>query len=177
MMLRNARAAIIGILAMILISPAPVFAQGTGVSLEQSQSDPDAPLEVTSDALSVDRETGNAIFTGNVFAKQGSLTLSADKVEVLYDEEDGTIPQDDDGVREIIATGSVIFVNGPDVAEGEYAVYNPREDSIVMTGNVLLTQGRTIISGDRLVADLETGQGNMEGRVKTVLRPRGEASE
>ncbi|MFT5062140.1 MAG: lipopolysaccharide export system protein LptA [Polaromonas sp.] len=151
-------------------------AQGAAISLGAPQADPDAPLEVTADGLSVDRETGNAVFTGNVRAVQGTMTLNAERVEVLYDEEDaqGT---DDDGIREIIATGNVILVNGPDVAESDRAVFRPREDRVVMTGNVLLTQGRTIVSGDRLVVNLATGQGNVEGRVKTVLRPRGAASE
>ncbi len=150
-------------------------AQGAAISLGAPQADPDAPLEVTADGLSVDRETGNAIFTGNVRAVQGMMTLNADEVEVLYDEED--TGADDDGIREIIATGNVVLVNGPDVAESRRAVFRPREDRVVMTGDVLLTQGRTIVSGDRLVVNLATGQGNVEGRVKTVLRPRGAASE
>jgi lipopolysaccharide export system protein LptA len=151
-------------------------AQGAAISLGAPQADRDAPLEVTADGLTVDRETGNATFTGNVRAIQGMMTLNADEVQVLYDEEDAS-SADDDGIREIIATGNVILVNGPDVAESNRAVFRPREDSVVMTGNVLLTQGRTIVSGDRLVVNLATGQGNVEGRVKTVLRPRGAASE
>jgi lipopolysaccharide export system protein LptA len=42
--------------------------------------------------------------------------------------------------------------------------------SVVMTGNVLLTQTLNAISGERLTINLDTGTGLVEGRVRTVLR-------
>lgn len=177
MKLRLCLSVFLGLAAALLLAPSPVLAQGAAISLGQPQTDPDAPLEVTADALTVERETGTAIFLGNVRAEQGGMTLNADEVRVFYEEASDTTDPEDEGIREIIAIGNVIMVNGPDIAEAERAVYRPRTDQVVMTGNVLLTQGRTIISGERMVVNLVTGQGTVEGRVRTLLRQGGEASE
>jgi len=40
-----------------------------------------------------------------------------------------------------------------------------------MTGDVLLTQGTSALSGKVLTVDLTTGTGVMEGRVQTVFVP------
>jgi len=44
----------------------------------------------------------------------------------------------------------------------------------LLIGNVLVTQGRTTIAGDRLNIDLITGNGTVEGRVRTILQPDGQ---
>jgi lipopolysaccharide export system protein LptA len=36
---------------------------------------------------------------------------------------------------------------------------------LVMSGNVLVTQGPTALSADRLIYDLQSGDGRMEGNV------------
>ena len=58
-----------------------------------------------------------------------------------------------------------------DIVEGNVV----RKDSgaVEMTGNVLLTQGNTAVSGEKLVIDLKSGKGTMQGRVKTVFQPGG----
>jgi lipopolysaccharide export system protein LptA len=40
-----------------------------------------------------------------------------------------------------------------------------------MTGNVLLTQGQTVISGDELTMDIGTGIGQMHGNISTTFVP------
>jgi lipopolysaccharide export system protein LptA len=40
-----------------------------------------------------------------------------------------------------------------------------------MTGDVLLTQSGSALSGQKLVIDLKAGTGVMEGRVQTVFQP------
>lgn len=155
----------------VLASATAALAQGAAVTLGPPAADPDAPVEVTADALAVDRESGTAIFTGNVLVVQGAMRLTARKVEVFYTEATDESPETEGGVREVVATGDVVFVNGEDAAEGQRAVFLPREDKVLVTGDVLLTQGRSIISGDRLVFDLATGEGTVEGRVRTVIRP------
>lgn len=152
----------------VICLPTLILAQVANVSLGEPATDPDAPIEVTSEALSVDRESGNAIFTGDVFVVQGEMTLNADEVEVFYSED----PEAEEQLEKVVATGNVVLVNGADSAEGERGVFYPPEDRVVMTGNVLLTQERSIVSGDIFNWDMTTGQGTMEGRVRTVLQQR-----
>jgi lipopolysaccharide export system protein LptA len=69
------------------------------------------------------------------------------------------------------ATGGVTLVNGAETAEAQEAVYTISDGIVVMTGDVLLTQGTSAISGSRLNVDLNAGTGLMEGRVTTVFVP------
>lgn len=40
-----------------------------------------------------------------------------------------------------------------------------------MTGDVLLTQGESVMSGQKLSVNLRSGTGQMDGRVRTILQP------
>ena len=152
-----------------LLLASPVLAQGAVISLGPATVDPNAPVEVTADSLRINRATGNAVFSGNVRIVQGQLTLAADEVEVFYNEDNAN----DEPIERVLATGNVVMVNGPESAEAGRAEFRPAENSLVMDGSVLLTQGRVILSGDRLVMDLLTGNGVVEGRVRSVLQPAG----
>lgn len=147
------------------------FAQGTGVSLATPQTSPDEEVEVTSDTLSVNRETGEAIFVGSVVVTQGELKLTADEVIVQYEEATDTTAG---GVSEVNAEGNVFFTSGLDTAESQSATYKPVTRELRMSGDVFLKQGQFVVAGDALVLDLDTGEGQMEGRVRTVLQPEAE---
>lgn len=139
-------------------------AQGTAVGFGGLRQDTAAPVEVTSDSLTVDQASGRAVFEGNVLVVQGALRMTAARVEVSY--ADGG-----QGIRSMQATGGVTLVTAAEAAEAAEAVYEVATGALVMSGSVLLTQGQATIAGERLVADLRAGTGQMEGRVKTVFQP------
>lgn len=153
------------VLGVFLASVA--IAQGTQLSFGGIKADPSQPVEVTADNLEVDQTTGQATFTGNVLVTQGEMKLSADKVQVIYDQEARKIARMD-------ATGNVLLVSGPDAAEAQNAEYTVDSGTIVMTGNVLLNQGPSTIAGERMVVDLTTGAAQMSGRVRTLLNTGGD---
>jgi lipopolysaccharide export system protein LptA len=64
----------------------------------------------------------------------------------------------------------VTLVSGPDAAEAERADYNVDDGEVVMQGNVLLTQGNSALTSERMTVDLEGGTAQMDGRVRTILR-------
>lgn len=148
-----------------LILAAPAAAQTTGIGFGAGDFDGDAPVEVAADALSVDQASGRAVLTGEVAIAQGDLRLSAGRVVVAY--ATGAARR----IERIEATGGVLIVAGDDAAEGEAATYMPASGEIVMTGDVVVTQGGATLAGDRLEVNLETGAGAVTGRVRTVLRP------
>lgn len=132
------------------------------------QQDTSEPVEVTSDNLEVDQNAGEALFTGDVLVVQGEMKLTAPSLRVEYSQgEEGRIER-------AHATGGVTIVNPTEAAESDEAVYTVGSGSILMTGDVLLTQGQTTLSGDRATFDLETGQGQMQGRVRTLFRGDGD---
>ena len=101
-----------------------------------------APVEVSADNLTIDQDTGRAVLTGNVVIAQDQLRLSADTVVVDYSETEG-----DRKIDVMDAQGNVIIVAGEDAAEGETALYTVATTDIVMTGDVVITQGQNIARG------------------------------
>lgn len=141
----------------------PLVAQGANVAFGTIRQDTDLPVEVTADSLSVDQETGTAIFTGNVMIGQGEMRLTAARVLVVYRAENK-------GIARLEATGGVTLVSGEDAAESQQANYSIDDGTIVMTGDVLLAQGASALSADRMTVRLSDGTAQMTGRVRTILQ-------
>ena len=149
--------------ALCIVFAVPALAQGTKVAFGSIQQDTSAPVEVTADALSIDQDTGVAIFVGNVLVGQGAMRLSAPRVEVIYND-------DNTAIDRMEATGGVTLVSGDDAAEAQRADYSVNSGVIVMTGDVLMTQGISAISGDKMTVNLDDGTARVQGRVKSILR-------
>lgn len=152
------------IFLVVIAFSLPAAAQ-VGIGFGGVAHDGSQPVEITADTLSVDRDAGNAVFSGNVLIVQGDLRMAAGEVTVIYSDNDGSSEVD-----QVIATGGVLVTRGDDAAEGQEAEYSVADASLTLTGNVLVTQGPTAIAGDRLVVDMETGSGTVAGRVRTVLQ-------
>ena len=149
----------------LLASLGPVAAQ-TNVDLGGMTVDTSAPIEVTADSLSIDQDTGRAIFDGSVIIIQGDLRVTAGRVEVVY----GT---DTSEIAQLLASGGVTFVTLAEAAEAETASYDITTGLLTLEGEVLLTQGASAISAARMVINVTDGTAAMEGRVRTVLQQGG----
>lgn len=139
-----------------------LFAQ-TNVDLGGIAVDTTAAIEVTADSLSIDQDTGVAVFEGDVFIGQGELRLTAAKVEVIY----GT---DTSQIARLIASGGVTFVTATEAAEAQSADYNIETGLLSLRGEVLLTQGASAISAEEMTINVADGTATMGGRVRTVLQ-------
>ncbi len=147
----------------LVTSAVSATAQETQVAFGSTQADPSLPVEVTSETLNVNQENGSAEFLGNVIVIQGEMRLTAERVLVIYNNERSAIER-------LEATEDVVLVSPPDAAQGDWAEYTIDSGVILMKGNVLLTQGPSVISGDQMNANLTTGTATMTGRVKTILQ-------
>ncbi|NUB45223.1 lipopolysaccharide transport periplasmic protein LptA [Fertoebacter nigrum] len=147
-------------------APLAARAQGATVAFGGLQQDTSLPVEIQADQLAVNQADGSATFTGNVLVGQGEMRLSAGEVRVEYGPEGGSIER-------LHASGGVTLANKAEAAESVEAVYTIASGQVVMTGDVLLTQGQSALSGQKLVIDLKAGTGVMEGRVQTVFQPGG----
>ena len=152
---------------VLLLVPASVSAQGANIALGTGAFDAGLPVEVTADEFSVDQSTGKAEFKGNVLVVQGTVRMSAGTVTIEYAQGDDA----PNGIARLLASGGVTFVTASDAAEAKDAVYSVADGTVTMSGEVLLTQGQSAIAGDRLVVNLASGNGRMEGRVRTVFTP------
>lgn len=81
------------------------------------------------------------------------------------------------GDSRLEATGDVYFVTPEQTIRGDRAVYNTAEGIIVVTGDVILTQGRNVASGGRLTYNVRTGSARFDspgssGRIQGVFYPQ-----
>ena len=141
-------------------------AQEATVAFGGLKQDTTLPVEVQADQLAVNNADGTAVFTGNVLVGQGEMRLGAGEVRVKY-------APGGNAIEQLVATGGVTISNLADAAEAREAVYSIDTGIIVMTGDVLLTQGASAIAGQKLTIDLKAGTGIMEGRVATTFVPGG----
>jgi len=150
------------LLPLVLLVAGPVMAQ-TNINLGGITTEPGAPVEVAADNLSVDQDSGTAVFEGNVVIGQGNLRIAAGRAQVVYDAGTGDIASFE-------ATGGVTFANGTEAAEALSARYDLQNGQLILTGDVLLTQGASALAAERMVIDVNTGNAQMEGRVRTVFQ-------
>ena len=138
----------------------------TNINLGGISADPTAPVEVTADTLTVDQDSGTATFSGNVVIGQGDLRISAGAVNVVYSSETGDIAR-------LLASGGVTFVTAREAAEATQADYDLTSGTLTLTGDVLLTQGASALTAERMTVNLNTGSAQMSGRVRTVFQQGG----
>ena len=65
-------------------------------------------------------------------------------------------------IQRFIATGNVKITNGSEVATGQWARYDLTSSLIEMGGKVMLEQQGNHISGDSLIIDLKKGEGKVK---------------
>ena len=138
------------------------FAQ-TSVALGGLSVDTSAAIEISADSLSIDQDTSTAVFDGNVIIGQGDLRITAGRVEVVYG-------NDTTKIARLLASGGVTFVTTTEAAEAQQADYDITTGLLVLTGEVLLTQGASAISAGRMVINVTDGTALMDGRVRTILQ-------
>jgi lipopolysaccharide export system protein LptA len=150
------------------------MAQGAQISFGNSGHDSALPVEITADEFRIDQADNSATFTGSVLVVQGDMRLSAGNLRVEYGAPGTEMAR---RMTRLHATEGVTLVNGPEAAEAQEAVYDIAAASVVMQGDVLITQGAGAISGETLNVDLSTGAGVMTGRVRTVFQPGGDGGQ
>lgn len=154
------------IVLVLGMAASPAMSQ-TDIALRGLAADPDAPIEITADGLTVDQDSRSAVFAGNVVIGQGELRIAAGRVEVIYSDETGDIAR-------LNASGGVTFATPNEAAEAADAVYDLGTGLLTLTGDVLLTQGSSALSADRMIVNLVEGTAQMDGRVRTVFGQTGE---
>jgi len=154
------------IVLVLGLAASPAMSQ-TDIALRGLAADPEAPIEITADGLTVDQDSRSAVFAGNVVIGQGELRIAAGRVEVIYSDETGDIAR-------LNASGGVTFATPNEAAEAADAVYDLGTGLLTLTGDVLLTQGSSALSADRMTVNLVEGTAQMDGRVRTVFGQTGE---
>jgi lipopolysaccharide export system protein LptA len=86
-------------------------------------------------------------------------------------------PGGSSSIRRLEAKGNVVVTQKDQVVTGETAVFETKTNLITMLGGVVLTQGKNVLRGDRLMVDMTTGVSRVEsdsGRVQGLFQSSGQ---
>ncbi len=117
-----------------------------------------APIDITADSAEVVNSQCLAIWRGSAEALQGQTRLRADTIRVFSQRRGAACG----ATRRIEAEGGVFYVTPTQTARGDHATYDAGAATIVITGNVIIVQGRNVARGDRLTINVNTRQAQME---------------
>jgi lipopolysaccharide export system protein LptA len=137
-----------------LLAIAPALGQG-GSALKGHDSN--APVDVGADRIEVQDRANRAIFSGNVQARQGNMTMSSARLTVVY--ANGANVQ----IQRLEAAGGVTLRTPSETARSQFAIYDVPRRLVTMIGGVNLDQGANHVQGGRLVLDLDTHRAVMDG--------------
>jgi lipopolysaccharide export system protein LptA len=136
------------------------------------------PLGINSDSWSYDPDACLAIWKGRVEATQDQTRMRADQVNV-YNHRTGpkTCTGDYDRME---ANGNVFYVTPDLKAKGDKAVYLVANDTVTITGRVIVTSDQGVTETNKLVLNVNTNEATMGDavpgqRVKAVIYPNKKA--
>ena len=141
------------------------------------RADKNKPVNLESDSARMDDAQKLAIYEGHVVLTQGTLMITADRIDVR---------QDDQGFSSGEAVGKPVYfrqkMDGSDeIAEGwaNRLEYDGRAEKLKLIGQARLKRGEDDLRGNLITYDGKTesfqAQGSISGspgRVRAVIRPK-----
>ena len=157
-------------------------------SLTLGPSNSNNPVDITSEGLDVFQTQHLYDFKGNVEAVQDQARLRTPELRVYTKDKTqapgakpvaGAAPQMG-SVDHMDAAGPVYYITPSENARGDLGHYDADSDTITLTGNVVLVQGKSVGKGDKLVINRKSGESNLisyapktaKGRVRVILYPQ-----
>jgi lipopolysaccharide export system protein LptA len=191
-----------GLIALAVAAGSEAGAQSTvqGVpnAMQGFSQNRDQPIQIEAASLEMIDKKKEATFTGNVKVVQGDTTMKSKILVVFYDSAGSATPAGSaapaappkapiksaapgpggsSSIRRLEAKGNVIVTQKDQVVTGETAVFDTKSNLVTMLGGVVLTQGKNVLRGDRLVVDMTTGVSRVEsdsGRVQGLFQSSGQ---
>lgn len=160
-------------LALLLAAkPAAAETGQPGAKVSATSEEP-TPVDVTANEMEILDKEKKLIWRGAVDATRGKTNIKSDELTVTYSEvkqPDGTTKTD---ATDLDAQGNVTITTPNETITGDWARYNPQDETLTVGGNVKLVQGKTILTGNELKANLKTSKTQMSGgRVKGSFVPQ-----
>jgi lipopolysaccharide export system protein LptA len=173
--------------ALTTVSPLLAATEGDYLSFAPGA---DQPISVTSKKFTARNVPGGkeAVFDGEVKVKQGELTLTCDKLAIIYDEERAKAYaepslrqgpkelQSVSGIKSIIASGNVKIVQNERMATAGKAEYDNLRRTITLTdGPPRLWQGPDVMMAHTVIIYLDENRSELRGGdgavIKAVINP------
>lgn len=177
---RALRPPTIAVAGAILLGSAIGAAQGQAPALFAGGASQSEPIQVEAESLEVGEEGESRIsrFEGDVVARQGDTLIKADSLTIYSPAAEGG---DDANVlgqgsfTRIVADGSVSFTSPTQTATGNRGEVDMIARTVTLSGNVVFSTGGTVLTGERLTVNMDTGRARMEqpgnGRIRALINP------
>ena len=145
------------LLMMMFVTAAQ--AQVSGQAFEGFRGNSKDPVQIEADQLEVLDGEARAVFKGNVKVRQGSSLITTSRLDVRYLK--GSAGGQND-IERLIMTGGLIATSKDNTVTAEKGTYEVQTENIVLTGKVVVSQGDSVATGCKLVANLRTKQARLE---------------
>lgn len=161
---------------------------GSSVSILPG-GDAKSPISIEADQLEYFEKEGRAVYNGHVVVVQGETRLTCSRLAILMDKSRSSAKPSEasdkpspapggadasSGLKHMDCAGPVKVSSKAQTATAENGSYDKERNEVVLSGHVVLTDGRNVTKGDRLVYDLNTGQAVVQGggsRVQGLFLP------
>jgi len=152
-------------------------AQTTTSQMEGLKLSNDQPIQIQSDQLEIKEQEKKAFFTGNVQVVQGSTTMKAGKMTVLYTGQEGaSVTSGNADIDKIFLDDTVFLSSGTQQATAEKGEFDMASQTFVLSGKqVVLSEGPNVFKGCKLTVLMATGEAKLDscgGRVEIMLDPK-----
>lgn len=152
------------------------LAQATTSQMEGLKLSGDQPIQIASDQLEIKEQEKKAFFTGNVQVVQGTTTMKAGKMTVLYTGEGSSVTSGNANIDKIFLDDTVFLTSGTQQATAEKGEFDMKSQVFVLSGKqVVLSEGPNVFRGCKLTVQMTTGQAKLDacgGRVEILLDPK-----
>ncbi len=150
-------------------------AQNLTSTFGNPKSDKAREIYIESDTMEVEQKANRATFVGSVDATRGSVRLRSSRLVVNFKKAAKGAKAKTE-LTKLDARGNVVVTSKGQRATSDWAIMLVQANKVTMGGNVVLTEGKTVIKGNKLEIDLNTGKsrvfgGGSSGRVKGVFLP------
>lgn len=115
---------------------------------QQLAPESEGPIDITGETAEFKDEL--LVWTGNVRVVQGEALLTTNRLEAALN--------DDGDFTTITAIGAVRYSNGKEAITGQRGVYDDVARTITITEDVIVTQGKQVMSAGQVVYWVDTGQ-------------------
>jgi lipopolysaccharide export system protein LptA len=150
----------------------PAAAQSVDATALSKAANEPKEVKIEADRMEVLDDQKRAIFIGNVDAVRGEVSLKSDKLVADYAEVPTQGGGKDTQVRFLEATGGVTIVTDRQRITGQWAKMDVRANKVTIGGDVVVTQGQTVLHGRELLVDLNNSTSRLTGgRVKGSFVP------
>lgn len=148
------------------------------VAVQALPEDTQQEIRISSDKASLDREKGLIVYTGNVKMKQGTLSIEADKVTLIRNEQ---------GLQKVTAKGQpakyeqILSENEDKThAYGNTIIYRTDIEKLTLIENAGLEKSGNLFTGEKIVYSIKDQQVQADGqsqeksggRIKMVIQPQ-----